>query len=210
MPRRREPLWRTINVRPVPPEAVAINEKWEGFHKRLSDGRAAPYLCPAKVATIGVGTTVYPSGRKVALTDEPISRATARSYLGHDLKATAASIERNTTVYTHDLMFSALISFGYNCGTAAYRGSSLRYFVNRKEWTKAAREFRKWVNGGGRRLQGLVNRRADEEALFLRGVRLLNEPAAGPAADAEPLPTRKETPVQPSWWRRALDWLGLG
>jgi lysozyme len=204
MPHRREPLRRTINVRPVPPEAVAINEKWEGFHKKRSDGRAAPYLCPAKVPTIGIGTTVYPSGRKVALTDEPISRATARSYLAHDLKATAASIERNTTVFTHDLMFSALISFGYNCGTAAYRGSTLRYFVNRKEWGKAAREFRKWVNGGGRRLQGLVNRRADEEALFLRGVRLLNEPAA---PDAPPLPTQKQPPAQPSWWRRALDWL---
>jgi GH24 family phage-related lysozyme (muramidase) len=205
MPRRREPLRRTINVRPVPPEAVAINEKWEGFHKQRSDGRAAPYLCPARVATIGIGTTAYPSRRKVALTDEPISRATASGYLAHDLRGTAASIERNTTVYTHDLMFSALISFGYNCGTAAYKGSTLRYFVNRKEWTKAAREFRKWVNGGGRRLQGLVNRRADEEALFLRGVRLLNEPAV---PEAPPLPIRKQPPsAQPSWWRRALDWL---
>jgi lysozyme len=119
MPRRREPLRRTINVRPVPSPSMM---KWEGFHKRLSDGRAAPYLCPAKVPTIGIGTTVYPSGRKVALTDEPISLATARNYLAHDLKATAASIARNTTVFTHDLMFSALISFGYNCGTAAYRG----------------------------------------------------------------------------------------
>lgn len=195
--------------RAVPPDAVAINEKWEGFHKTLSDGRAAPYLCPARVPTIGIGTTVYPSGRKVSVTDEPISRATARRYLGHDLKGTAASIERNTTVFIHDLMFSALISFGYNCGTAAYKGSTLRYFVNRKEWGKAAREFRKWVNGGGRRLQGLVNRRADEEALFLRGVSLLNEPAADTAPVPQPAPTlpARKPSAQPSWWRRALDWL---
>jgi lysozyme len=192
--------------RAVPSEAVAINEKWEGFHKRRSDGRAAPYLCPAKVPTIGIGTTVYPSGRKVAITDEPISRDTARGYLSHDLKATAASIERSTTVFTHDLMFSALLSFGYNCGTAAYKGSTLRYFVNRKDWTKAAREFRKWVNGGGRRLQGLVNRRADEEALFLRGVRLLNEPRAEIAPQIPPLPTPKPL-ARATWWRRALDWL---
>jgi lysozyme len=189
--------------RAVPPQAVAINEKWEGFHKTLSDGRAEPYLCPARVPTIGIGTTVYPSGRKVSLTDEPISRDTARSYLRHDLNATAASIERNTMVFTHDLMFSALISFGYNCGTAAYKGSTLRYFVNRKEWGKAAREFRKWVNGGGRRLQGLVNRRADEEALFLRGARLLNEPAADTAPAPQPA---SPPPTPPSWWRRALDW----
>jgi lysozyme len=194
--------------RAVPPDAVAINEKWEGFHKRLSDGRAAPYLCPARVATIGIGTTVYPSGRKVALTDEPISRDTARGYLAHDLRSIAASIERNTTVYTHDLMFSALLSFGYNCGTAAYKGSTLRYFVNRKEWAKAAREFRKWVNGGGRRLQGLVNRRVDEEALFLRGVKLLNEPPVEMAPMPEVLPQPSPQPsTPPSWWRRALDWL---
>jgi hypothetical protein len=39
MPRRREPLRRTINVRPVLSPSMM---KWEGFHKRLSDGRAAP------------------------------------------------------------------------------------------------------------------------------------------------------------------------
>ena len=35
-------------------------KKYEGYSSK-------PYLCPAGVATIGYGTTVYPNGKKVSM-----------------------------------------------------------------------------------------------------------------------------------------------
>ena len=41
--------------------------KFEGFSSN-------PYLCSAKIATIGYGNTYYENGRKVTLLDKPISK----------------------------------------------------------------------------------------------------------------------------------------
>lgn len=41
-----------------------------------------PYLCSAKVATIGYGNTFYPSGKKVTMQDQPISLATGKIECG--------------------------------------------------------------------------------------------------------------------------------
>lgn len=195
---------------PVPYEAVKGNELWEGFHRKLSDGRAAPYLCPSRVPTIGIGTTIYPKGQKVKLSDAPITRETARDYLSYDLRKTAASVERDTTVSLHELQFAALIMFGYNCGTAAYHRSTLRYFVNKREWQKAAREFMKWVNGGGHRLQGLVNRRDYERLMFLRGAAALTQPEASQPIEVPPMPEKKPVATtRRSWWQWFVDWTGL-
>jgi len=38
--------------------------------------------------------------------------------------------------------------------------------VNAEEWDDAAEEFGKWVWGGGRKLPGLVRRRAAERRVF--------------------------------------------
>jgi lysozyme len=40
---------------------------------------------------------------------------------------------------------------------------------NRGEFDAAADEFMKWSKAGGKVLKGLVNRRQDEQRLYLRG-----------------------------------------
>ena len=45
---------------------IELIKKFEGFS-------AKPYLCPAKVVTIGYGNTFYADGTKVKLTDAPIN-----------------------------------------------------------------------------------------------------------------------------------------
>jgi GH24 family phage-related lysozyme (muramidase) len=61
---------------------------------------------------------------------------------------------------------AALISFVFNLGIGRYRSSTLKRKVDTGDWEGAKREIVKWVNGGGKRLPGLIARRA-EEALFL-------------------------------------------
>jgi lysozyme len=65
--------------------------------------------------------------------------------------------------------FDALVSFSFNVGVHAFSKSTLLKKLNREDYKGAKREFRRWVYAGGRRLQGLVNRRNQEAQLFLSG-----------------------------------------
>ena len=62
-------------------EALALITQFEGYHRLLPDGRAAPYLCPASVPTLGWGSTFYEDGAKVSLIDAPITRERAYELL---------------------------------------------------------------------------------------------------------------------------------
>ena len=56
--------------------AAALCKQFEGFKSRV-------YLCPAGIPTIGFGSTYYADGRKVTLSDEPISETIAEALLLH-------------------------------------------------------------------------------------------------------------------------------
>lgn len=152
-------------------EALQLIEDFEGYHRRLPDGRAAPYLCPARVPTIGIGSTFYEDRRKVSLSDPPISHDRAYEILGFELRECEAGISRYTTRRLHPLAFGALVSFAYNVGVGAYRASGLRRAVNAGDDERAAAEFRKWRLAGGVVLAGLERRRRAEAALYLKGIR---------------------------------------
>lgn len=64
--------------------------------------------------------------------------------------------------------FSALVSFAYNEGCEALRGSTLMRLLNEGNFQGAADEFLEWVWASGERLPGLVTRRSRERALFLQ------------------------------------------
>jgi len=153
----------------IPRETLELIEHFEGYHRRLPDGRAAPYLCPARVTTIGIGSTFYEGGRKVSLSDPPITRARAHELLAFELRQCEAAVDKLTTVNLEPRARGVLVSFVYNAGAGAYRGSTLRKRVNEGDWTGAARELLKWTRGGGRVLPGLVCRRQAEAREFLIG-----------------------------------------
>ena len=194
-------------VIPIPKEALVGNALFEGYHRRMPDDRVRPYLCPAKVATIGYGSTSHPGGKPVRMSDAPITRATAERYMANDMQIAARGVKRDTAVPLSDEQFSALLMFANNVGTGAYKGSTLRYFVNKKKWPEASREFLKWVNGGGRRLTGLVNRRRYESQLFLRGsqVKVASHQSPPTAHNTAPNPTLPP-PAQTSWWKFIWPW----
>jgi GH24 family phage-related lysozyme (muramidase) len=45
-----------------------------------------PYYDSGRVATIGTGTTVYPNGQKVKITDPPITKKQATEFLQYHMK----------------------------------------------------------------------------------------------------------------------------
>jgi lysozyme len=61
----------------------------------------------------------------------------------------------------------AIMDFVYNLGVGRLQASTLRRKINVQDWRGAAKELRKWVYGGGRKLPGLVLRREAESIFFL-------------------------------------------
>lgn len=69
-------------------------------------------------------------------------------------------------VEVSQLQHEALISFAFNCGLGALRGSTLLKKLNAGDRSGAAREFDKWIMSGQVVLNGLVARRAEERSWF--------------------------------------------
>ena len=119
------------------------------------------------VWTIGFGTTVYPNGIKV-MKGDTCTEAQAKTYMAHDLKKFEATVNKAVTVQLNQNQFDALVSLAYNIGTNAFSKSTLVKKLNANDIRGAADQFDVWVNAGGKRMQGLVNRRTVEKALFLK------------------------------------------
>lgn len=126
-----------------------------------------PYLCSAGVATIGIGTTVYPDGRKVSLHDPAITEAQALAFLAHDLQFFCKQVDAYTTDAVSQHQYDALVSFGYNCGMGNLKSSTLlkKVNVNPNDPTIRA-EFAKWNKAAGKVVAGLTRRREAEANLY--------------------------------------------
>ncbi len=92
----------------------------------------------------------------------------ARQALVDDLAKAAATIAALTrTARTTQGQFDALTDFVFNVGTGALRTSVLLKKHLAGDYPAAAAEFDRWTYAGGRKLPGLVTRRAREKALYL-------------------------------------------
>lgn len=143
-------------------DCLDLIKLYEGF-------RGKPYLCPANVATIGYGNTFYTNGKKVTLSDEPITEEKAVELL----KDTLVRFEQYVDSYCRDdisqRQFDALVSFCYNLGPTNLKSSTLLKKVNTNPNDVTIRdEFMKWTKAGGKTLQGLVKRRKSEADLYFK------------------------------------------
>ncbi len=137
--------------------AARFIAKWEGF---LSNAYLDTIASPA-VWTIGYGHTghVYPGMRW--------SRAKALRVLARDCRSAAGAVNRNVHVPITVRQRMALISIAFNCGPGAVEGSTLIRELNRRHYRAAGDQFLDWSHAGGVVVQGLLNRRRDERAMFL-------------------------------------------
>ena len=134
-----------------------------------------PYLCSAGVPTIGYGSTFYPSGRKVTMSDKPITQETAFWMLKQVANMFAKDVDSLVTSNISQNQFNALVSFAFNLGSdidadnipEGLGDSTLLKRVNANpNDPEIAREFVKWNKAGGRVLDGLTKRRLKEAELY--------------------------------------------
>ena len=119
------------------------------------------------VWTIGFGTTIYPNGIRVKKGDT-CTEAQAKAYMAYDLKKFESAVSNAVTVPLNQNQFDALVSLTYNIGPSAFSKSTLVKKLNAGDIRGVAEQFDAWVNAGGKRMQGLVNRRAKEKEVFLK------------------------------------------
>lgn len=128
------------------------------------------YLCPAKVPTIGYGSTIYPDGSKVKIGDT-CTIEQAEMFLQFDLKYFNQRVDALATDLINQNQFDALVSFCYNLGSKNLQDSTLLKLVNTNpnDNKNITAQFAKWNKGGGKVLAGLTRRRKAEAYLYTTG-----------------------------------------
>jgi len=126
-----------------------------------------PYLCPAKIPTIGYGNTYYPDGKRVTLLDKDITKQQAFDMFKEIANRFAKRVDALVTSNINQNQFNALVSFAYNVGTGNFSSSTLLKKVNRNPDDLTIKdEFLRWNKAGGKVLNGLTNRRNEEADLY--------------------------------------------
>jgi lysozyme len=149
-------------------EGLKLIKEFEGL-------RLKAYLDPVNIPTIGIGTTIYPTGIKVKLGDT-ITEKQAEEFLLHDLEVFHSCLKRAITAPVTQNQADALLSWCYNVGCGAATGSTLIKKHNAGDFKGAAEEFLRWNKAGGKVLPGLTRRREAERKLYLTSV-VSGEPA---------------------------------
>lgn len=133
---------------------LAIIQEFEGLKLKA-------YLCPAKVWTIGFGSTGPDITRGTVWT-----RKQADDRLKADVERFAAGVAKIAAKTTQG-QFDALVSFAYNCGLSALASSTLLKRHLAGDPAGAAAQFSRWNKVNGTVLAGLTRRRGVEAALYL-------------------------------------------
>ena len=142
-------------MRHITQNGIDLIKRFEGFSRTV-------YFCPAGYPTIGYGHVVKDDEDFSAGIDE----AQAEELLRQDAMIAERAVLRLINVPLTDGQFDALVSFTYNLGGGALQRSTLRRKINRNEHGEVPEQFMRWVWAGGRKLKGLVRRRAAESDFY--------------------------------------------
>lgn len=139
---------------------MKLNEYGYLFIANFEGFSAFPYLCPAKIPTIGYGNTYYPNGKKVTLLDKKITKQEALQLfkLIAD-KFTVAVLKCIKKEITQNQL-NSLVSLAYNIGIANFMNSTLLKKVNANPNDESIFiEFCKWNKVNKVEVAGLTKRR---------------------------------------------------
>ena len=132
--------------------ATALVKPWEGYEPK-------PYRDIVGVLTVCYGSTTN-------IEQRTYSEKECSDRLNSELGAYFAGISQCIKQPLREREWAAVLSWAYNVGVGAACRSTLVRRINAGEqgpgWCE---ELSKWTYAGGKRVQGLVNRRAAERAM---------------------------------------------
>jgi len=134
-------------------KSKTLAKPFEGYSPKV-------YLCPAGYWTIAWG-------HRCGKDHPPISIEQGEIYLSADMmKALRGAIKYCPTLISKPDKLAAITDFCFNLGVGRLQTSTLKRKINAEDWAGARQQLMKWIYGGGRKLNGLVKRRAAEALLM--------------------------------------------
>lgn len=149
---------------------IVVNDKCVSLIKSFEGLSLKAYhdsIDKSEVDTIGYGSIMYENGKPVRVGDPDITEPRAAELLMWEVNQKAKLLDPLLRDDLTPNQFAALISFAYNLGAGALKGSTLRKKVNANPSdTTITQEFQKWIYADGKKLNGLLRRRTAEAALY--------------------------------------------
>lgn len=140
------------------------------FIKSAEGFSATAYYDPPNnpvTISIGYGTTGASIDRSVKIGDT-VTREQAEIDLVYAVnKKFLPALKQNINVAMTQEMIDACLSLMYNIGAGNFAKSSVKRYINERNWCAAAEAFLLWNRASGRVLNGLSFRRNNEKQLFL-------------------------------------------
>ena len=141
---------------------LRINQEGLELIGNAESCRRDPYMCPARVLTVGIGSTGKVETRRYS--DEEIAEMWIT-----DIRAAEKCVNKyaNGQRMT-DNQLSAITSFTFNVGCGSLQKSTLAHYAKREQWPQMCGELHKWVYIGKEKSNGLINRRGKEFELCIK------------------------------------------
>ena len=139
---------------------MKVSERGLDLIRKFEGLRLEAYQCSAGKWTIGYGHTAGVYEGMVITEDQ------ANDLLWGDVRVAERCVNGAVQVPLTQGEFDALVSFVFNLGCGAFRGSTLLRALNDSDYDKCASELLRWNKAGGRVLPGLVARREAEKERF--------------------------------------------
>jgi lysozyme len=131
--------------------------------------RLNAYQDTGGVWTIGYGSTYNHAQNRAVKRGDRISQETALQWLEKDTISAQTAVKAAVKVPINRNQLIALTSLAYNIGNSAFRRSTLLRLLNAgNPKSEVAQQFLRWRFDNGIEVEGLLNRRKDEMALFLK------------------------------------------
>lgn len=182
-------------MRAIPPVAVDFVSEHEALRLVAYDDlqpNKRVFSDPSQVkgrATIGYGHTDGVTNADV-VNRRTITRDEAKGFLRDDLEEARARLYRRVDAAVIESLttnqYAALLSFVFNLGAGDW---TIWRRLNARQYDQVPAQMARFVNAGGKKLQGLVNRRNAEIALWSR-----EEPGARDLAPPSSMTRAVETP----------------
>ena len=142
---------------------MKLNNSGYLFITEFEGYSSKPYLCPAKIPTIGYGNTYYPNGKKVTLLDPPITKVQAFEMFKIIADKFALGVIKCIKKEISQNMLNSLVSLCYNIGISNFMNSTLLKKVNANPKDETIfNEFCRWNKVNKKEVLGLTNRRNKE------------------------------------------------
>lgn len=142
---------------------LTISQNGINLIKQFEGCRLSAYRDAVGVITIGYGWTKPIDGVSLYM-GMTITQAKAESLLKTGLKSYENNVNKYDNIYHwNQNQFDALVSFAYNIGSI---DKLVRNGNGYKTIPEISNTIPKYCNAGGKKLQGLVNRRNKEKELF--------------------------------------------